>query len=201
MSTAEELEKVALFKEFLERKFYLGTGLHPELRFGIPKDIACDNGTQFIDAKVTKFLEDLKIKRITSSPYHTSTNSQAESTNKVIIQKPQEKVGSSKRQMARRIARSSMGLPNNGQIEYRRNSLSLVYGVVALISVEVGEPTLRHFWADEESNNEAMLINLELLEEHRCLMRQQQKAYYEDNSNKTFDSKANKQVYTQGTVR
>ncbi|XP_019240713.1 PREDICTED: uncharacterized protein LOC109220702 [Nicotiana attenuata] len=31
-STAEELEQVALFEEFLERKFHLGTGLHLELR-------------------------------------------------------------------------------------------------------------------------------------------------------------------------
>ncbi|XP_019226659.1 PREDICTED: uncharacterized protein LOC109208090 [Nicotiana attenuata] len=55
-------------------------------RFGISKKIACDNGLQFIGAKVTKFLEDLKIKRITSSPYHPSPNGQVESTNKVIIQ-------------------------------------------------------------------------------------------------------------------
>jgi len=33
-STAEELEQVSLFEEFLERKFHLGTGLHPELRSG-----------------------------------------------------------------------------------------------------------------------------------------------------------------------
>nr|XP_009587039.1 uncharacterized protein LOC104084769 [Nicotiana tomentosiformis] len=33
-----------------------------------------------------KILEDLKIKRIASSPYHPSANGWAESTNKVIIQ-------------------------------------------------------------------------------------------------------------------
>ncbi|XP_019267805.1 PREDICTED: uncharacterized protein LOC109245074 [Nicotiana attenuata] len=32
-STAEELEQVALFEKFLGRKFYLGTGLNPELRY------------------------------------------------------------------------------------------------------------------------------------------------------------------------
>ncbi|XP_070051124.1 uncharacterized protein [Nicotiana tomentosiformis] len=46
---------------------------------------------------------------------------------------------------------------------------SLVYGVEALILVEIGEPTLSYLQADEESNNEAMLINLELLEEYRDL--------------------------------
>ncbi|XP_070017403.1 uncharacterized protein [Nicotiana sylvestris] len=33
-SMTEELEQVALFEEFLERKFHLGTRLHPELRSG-----------------------------------------------------------------------------------------------------------------------------------------------------------------------
>ncbi|XP_070049792.1 uncharacterized protein [Nicotiana tomentosiformis] len=47
----------------------------------------------------------------------------------------------------------------------------LVYGAEALIPVEVGEPTLRYFQVDEESNNESMLINLELLEEHMDLAR------------------------------
>nr|XP_009605277.1 uncharacterized protein LOC104099854 [Nicotiana tomentosiformis] len=31
-STAEELEQVSLFEKFPERKFHLGTGLHPELK-------------------------------------------------------------------------------------------------------------------------------------------------------------------------
>ncbi|XP_070012886.1 uncharacterized protein [Nicotiana sylvestris] len=48
---------------------------------------------------------------------------------------------------------------------------SLVYGTEALIPMEVGEPTLRYFRVDEESNNEAMLINFELLEERRDMSR------------------------------
>ncbi|XP_070050881.1 uncharacterized protein [Nicotiana tomentosiformis] len=46
-------------------------------------------------------------------------------------------------------------------------NLLFMYGAEALILVEVGEPTLRYFQADKESNNEAMLINLELLEERK----------------------------------
>ncbi|XP_075092305.1 uncharacterized protein LOC142172556 [Nicotiana tabacum] len=46
------------------------------------------------------------------------------------------------------------------------NPFSLVYGAEALIPVEVGKPTLRYFCA----NNEAMLVNLELLDERRDLV-------------------------------
>ncbi|XP_070020134.1 uncharacterized protein [Nicotiana sylvestris] len=41
--------------------------------------------------------------------------------------------------------------------------------VEALILVEVGEPTLKYFQANEEANNEAMLVNLELHDEHMDL--------------------------------
>lgn len=52
----------------------------------MPVEIVCDNGKQFIGSKVTKFLEDHKIKRILSTPYHPSGNGPAESINKTIIQ-------------------------------------------------------------------------------------------------------------------
>lgn len=54
-------------------------------RFGVPKEITCDNGPQFIRAKVTKFFEDWKIKRINCTPYHPGSNEQAESSNKVLL--------------------------------------------------------------------------------------------------------------------
>nr|XP_009631607.1 uncharacterized protein LOC104121342 [Nicotiana tomentosiformis] len=65
-------------------------------RFRIPKEIACDNGPQFVGVKVTKFLEDLKIKMITLSPYHPSTNGQADLTNKIIVQNLKKRLEASK---------------------------------------------------------------------------------------------------------
>ncbi|XP_070036358.1 uncharacterized protein [Nicotiana tomentosiformis] len=66
----------------------------------------------------------------------------------------------------------------------------LVYGAEALIPVEVGETTLRYFQANEESNNEAMLINLEPIEERRDLahvrmeaQKQRMERYYNRRAN------------------
>ncbi|XP_070031809.1 uncharacterized protein [Nicotiana tomentosiformis] len=50
---------------------------HIICRFRLPFEIVCDNEKQFIGSKVTKFLEDHKIKRILSTPYHTSGNVKA----------------------------------------------------------------------------------------------------------------------------
>ncbi|XP_019236424.1 PREDICTED: uncharacterized protein LOC109216694 [Nicotiana attenuata] len=44
---------------------------------------------------------------------------------------------------------------------------SLAYGDEALIPVEIGEPSTRYAQATEESNEEEMRINLDLLEERR----------------------------------
>ncbi|XP_070055341.1 uncharacterized protein LOC142179806 [Nicotiana tabacum] len=66
----------------------------------------------------------------------------------------------------------------------------LVYGAEALILVELGEPTLRYFHANEEANNEAMLVNLELLDERRDLahirmatQKQRMERYYNRRAN------------------
>ncbi|XP_075112395.1 uncharacterized protein LOC142182217 [Nicotiana tabacum] len=57
----------------------------------------------------------------------------------------------------RTIAKTSMG----------ETPFSLVYGAKALIPVEIGEPSTRYTQANEESNEEEMRINLDLLEERR----------------------------------
>ncbi|XP_070040702.1 uncharacterized protein [Nicotiana tomentosiformis] len=72
--------------------------------------------------------------------------------------------------MDRKATGSAMVIPNDGQVKHGRDtSLSLVYKAKALNSVEVGEPSLRYFQADKETNNEALLIKLELLDERRDL--------------------------------
>ncbi|XP_075095405.1 uncharacterized protein LOC142173685 [Nicotiana tabacum] len=64
-------------------------------------------------------------------------------------------------------------------------SFSLVYGAEALIPVEVGEPTLRFSRTNEETSNEALLVRLDVLDEHNDLayvrmmvQKQRMKRYY-----------------------
>ncbi|XP_070034365.1 uncharacterized protein [Nicotiana tomentosiformis] len=131
-----------------------------------------------------------EIKRITYSPYHPSANGQAESTNKVIIQNLKKRLEAAKGKWPKELPGVLWAYRTTVKSSTRETSFSLVYGAEALILVEVGEPTLRHFWADEESNNEAMLINLELLEERKDLahvrtvaQKQRMKGYYNQRDN------------------
>ncbi|XP_075084734.1 uncharacterized protein LOC142167992 [Nicotiana tabacum] len=97
-------------------------------KLGIPKEIACDNGLQFIGAKVTKFLEDLNIKRITSSPYHPIANGQAESTNKVIIQNLKKRLEVAKGNWPEELPRVLWANRTTAKSSTGETPFSLVYG-------------------------------------------------------------------------
>nr|XP_033508554.1 uncharacterized protein LOC117273497 [Nicotiana tomentosiformis] len=119
--------------------------------------------------KITKFLEDLKIKRITSSPYRPSANSQEESTNKVIIQNLRKRLEVAKGKWPGELPDVLWAYRTTAKSSTGETPFSLVYGAEALIPVEVGEPTMRYFRSNEKANNESILVNLELLDKRRDL--------------------------------
>ncbi|XP_070023339.1 uncharacterized protein [Nicotiana sylvestris] len=73
------------FKQVREKEVIDFIWINIICRFGVPKEIVCDNVPQFIDAQITESFQSWQIKRITSTPYHPVGNGQAESTNKVIV--------------------------------------------------------------------------------------------------------------------
>jgi len=65
-------------------------------RFGVPKELISDNGTQFASRKMKLVCEELGIRHIFSSIEHSQTNGQAEATNKVNLQGLKKKLGAAK---------------------------------------------------------------------------------------------------------
>jgi hypothetical protein len=61
-------------------------------RFGIPKTITTDQGTQFTSSEFRKFAESMGIKLFNSSPYYAQANGQAEASNKIMINIIQKKI-------------------------------------------------------------------------------------------------------------
>jgi transposase InsO family protein len=53
-------------------------------RFGVPREIVTDQGTQFTSHLVKAITKQYQIKHRKSTPYHPQANGQVESTNKVI---------------------------------------------------------------------------------------------------------------------
>ena len=54
-------------------------------RFGISQTLTTDQDSSFISKEVRDFTESYKIKIFNSSPYYAQANSQAESSNKILI--------------------------------------------------------------------------------------------------------------------
>ncbi|XP_020206374.1 uncharacterized protein LOC109791485 [Cajanus cajan] len=65
-------------------------------RFGIPYAIIMDNGLQFTDQKLNKFITDLGIRHRFTSVEHPQSNGHAEAANKVILTELKKRLGDSK---------------------------------------------------------------------------------------------------------
>jgi IS30 family transposase len=61
-------------------------------RFGIPQTLTTDRGSSFMSHEVHEFVESLKIKLLSSSPYYAQANGQAESSNKTLIKLIKKKI-------------------------------------------------------------------------------------------------------------
>ncbi|XP_070050151.1 uncharacterized protein LOC142171906 [Nicotiana tabacum] len=133
--------------------------------------VLTDYFSKWVEAgsKVKKFLERLNIKRITSSSYHPSTNGQVESTNNVIIQNLKIKLGDAKGRWPEELPGVLWAYRTIEKSSTGEKPFFIVYRAKALIPMEIGELTMRFSWANEQENDKAMLVKLELLEEHRNL--------------------------------
>jgi IS30 family transposase len=61
-------------------------------RFSILQTLTTDQGSSFISHQVHEFAESLKIKVLSSSPYYTQANGQAEFSNKTLINLIKKKI-------------------------------------------------------------------------------------------------------------
>ncbi|XP_070008609.1 uncharacterized protein [Nicotiana sylvestris] len=107
------------------------------------------------------------IKRITSTPYHPVGNGQADSTNKIIINNLKKRLEESKGNWPEVLPGVLWAYCTTAKTSTGETPFSLVYGAETLIPVKIGEPSTRFTQASEESNNEEMHINLDLLEGKR----------------------------------
>ncbi|XP_070057911.1 uncharacterized protein [Nicotiana tomentosiformis] len=118
-------------------------------------------------AKVTDFFKGWKNKRITSTSYYHVANGQAESTNKIIINNIKKRLEESKDRWPEVLLGVLWSYRTTIKISTGETPFSFVYGIEALILVEIGEPSLRFEHTNELSNEEELRTNLDLIEERR----------------------------------
>ncbi|GKB99041.1 reverse transcriptase domain-containing protein [Tanacetum coccineum] len=138
-----------------------------QVRFGIPREIISDNRKQFRNNPFKDWCEKLCIPQHFPSIKHPQANGLVERANKSLGEGIKARLNERSKDWIEEIshvlwAHRTMIKSSNGD-----TPLSLTFGTEAVIPAEIGTPTLRTAEIDIVQNDEALEINLDLLEERR----------------------------------
>ncbi|GKD66954.1 reverse transcriptase domain-containing protein [Tanacetum coccineum] len=136
-------------------------------RFDLPGEIISDNGKQFRDNPFKDWCEKLCIRQRFTSVKHPQANGLVERANRSLREGINARLDERSKDWIEEVphvlwAHRTMIKSSNGDTPF-----SLTYGTKAVIPAEIGMPTLRTAEIDMVQNDEALEINLDLLEERR----------------------------------
>ncbi|GJS86224.1 reverse transcriptase domain-containing protein [Tanacetum coccineum] len=136
-------------------------------RFGLPGEIISDNGKQFHDNPFKDWCEKLCIRQCFASVKHPQANGLVERANRSLGEGIKARLDERSKVWIGELshilwAHRTMIKSSNGETPF-----SLTYGTKAVIPAEIGMPTLRTAEVDLTKNDEALKINLDLIEEKR----------------------------------
>ncbi|GKB62073.1 reverse transcriptase domain-containing protein [Tanacetum coccineum] len=133
-------------------------------RFGLPGEIVSDNGKQFRDNPFKDWCEKLCICQCFASMKHPQTNGLVERANRSLGEGIKARLDEKSKDWIGELSHvlwshRTMMKSSNGETPF-----SLTYGMEAVIPVEIGMPTLRTMEIDPTKNDEALEINMNLIE-------------------------------------
>ncbi|GKB57896.1 reverse transcriptase domain-containing protein [Tanacetum coccineum] len=136
-------------------------------RFGLPGEIISDNGKQFRDNPFKDWCEKLCIRQCFASVKHPQTNGLVERANRSLGEGIKARLDERSKDWIGELSHvlwshRTMIKSSNGETPF-----SLTYGTEAVIPAEIGMPTLRTMEVDPTKNDEALEVNLDLIEEKR----------------------------------
>ena len=136
-------------------------------RFGIPIALVSDNGKQFDNSKFRDFCAELGIKNYYSSPAHPQSNGQAEVTIRTLKAALKTKLEDLKGKWVEYLPEVLWAYRTTQKSTTRETPFALAFGTEAVAPVEVGLKSPRIELASVEHNDEALRLNLDLLDEKR----------------------------------
>ncbi|GJX04789.1 reverse transcriptase domain-containing protein [Tanacetum coccineum] len=158
-------------------------------RFGLLGEIISDNGKQFRDNAFKDWCKKLCIRQCFTSVKHPQANGLVERANRSLGEGIKARLDERSKDWIEELphvlwAHRTMIKSSNGETPF-----SLTYGTEAVILAEIGMPTLRTAEIDPTTNNGALKINLDLIEERR-----EQSAIQEAKSKKKMEKYYNTRV-------
>ncbi|GJZ05072.1 reverse transcriptase domain-containing protein [Tanacetum coccineum] len=136
-------------------------------RFGLPGEIISDNGKQFRDNPFKDWCEKLCIQQHFASVKHPQTNGLVERANQGLGEGIKARLGKDNKNWIEEISHVLWAHRTTVKSSNGDTPFSLTYGIEAVILAKIEMPTFRTAELDMTKNDEALQINLELLEERR----------------------------------
>ncbi|RDX73066.1 Pol polyprotein, partial [Mucuna pruriens] len=143
---------------------------HIICRYGLPAHIIMDNGTNLNNKMMTELCEKSKIKHHNSTPYHPKINGAVEAANK-NIKKIVQKMVVTYRNWHDMLPYTLHRYWTSVRTSTGATPYSLVYGMEAVLPIEVEIPSLRVLVEDEIDSSkwvQSLLDQLNLIDE-KCL--------------------------------
>ncbi|GJU83180.1 reverse transcriptase domain-containing protein [Tanacetum coccineum] len=136
-------------------------------RFGLPRVIVTNNGTQFVNDPFKGWCKSLNIKQINTAVAHPQANGLVERANKSLMEGIKARLGRERTGWVDELpnvlwAHRTSLKQSNGETPF-----SLTYGSEAVIPAEIGMPTHRTMMIRESKNEDELRLNIDLLQERR----------------------------------
>jgi hypothetical protein len=138
-------------------------------RFGIPRVLMSDNGSQFVSGPFKEFCEQYGIRNHFSTPAYPQGNGQAESSNKTLLDGIKKCMEKAKGRWVEELPSILWTYRTTLRSSTGETPFSLTYGVEAVIPLEIGLPTIRTEYFDPVANEISLATDLDLAEEKRDL--------------------------------
>ncbi|KAJ3689590.1 hypothetical protein LUZ61_018754 [Rhynchospora tenuis] len=170
---------------------------HIVYRFGIPHTIITDNGRQFTGAPFKNYCRGLGIEINFASVCHPQSNGLAEVSNRTILEGLKKKIEGTKNTWPEYLSEVLWAYNTTPRSATERSPYALVYGMEAVIPMEIVHPTLRTIRYSTQRNAERRVEEIEIIHELREEASARQ-AEYQRRMRKVFDKKVAPKHYQPG---
>ena len=157
-------------------------------RYGIPRVLVSDNGKQFDNSAFRNFCSDLGIKNHYSSPAHPQANKQVEVTNRTLLKIIKTWLEGAKGIWPDELPSVLWACQTTARTPTRETPFRLTYGADAVIPAKIGLTSYRVQSYTEDKNEEAMRLQLDLVDEARA-MATQRLARYQNLMSKHYNAR------------
>ncbi|KAL2253460.1 UNVERIFIED_CONTAM: Gag-Pol polyprotein [Sesamum indicum] len=135
-------------------------------RFGLPRILISDNGTQFQGKKITGWCKELKIAQHFTAVANPQANGQTEVTNRTILHHLKTRLDN-KVSWVDELPGVLWDYRTTPRTATGETPFCLVYGTEAIIPAEIGEESQRVALYDPEANQQERSFDLTVIEEKR----------------------------------